>query len=311
MQAYTPKIGDLSDGEIAFKLKNEGLAFTLGPFKARIKARYPSIVSHLRSLYANVPLLNSDKGFVHQSVRLDAPNWLRRVFRSQVVAHTRPQMPMVPLPTIHAPLAFEMALNFAVATGWYRHLLLHAGVVADEKGAIVISAGSGAGKSTLTAALTATGMRLLSDEFGLVETGTPQLIGYPRPISFKNESIEQARLLFDADRLSNPLRATPKGSLAYLGPEPDWIAKALIPASCRLILFPQFTKGASPAFSPVSKSIALTKLNASSPNIQIVGEGGFQSLVSLVETAPAYDLTYGSTDDALSLVEKVQQDADL
>lgn len=298
-------IGQVPKSGLVAPLKGPGLVFELGPFRARIRARYPALADHIRACYGHVPMLDDATPFVHQSVTLDAPNWLRRLIRSQVVAHTSPQMPMVPLPDIHSPLAFEMALNFAVATGWYRHLLLHAGVVASQEGALVISGASGAGKSTLTAALAASGMRLLSDEFGFVMLGGRQLIGYPRPISFKNESIAVAQELFGKARVSTLLRATPKGRLAYVGPESAWVEHALKPVTPRAILFPHFSKSAKPRFAPVEKSIALTRLNAASPNIQITGEKGFQSLIALVEETPAFDLFYGSTDQSLTLVDHI------
>ena len=69
-------------------------------------------------------------------------------------------------------------------------LVLHAGCVARDSHAIVVSGQSGCGKSTLVAALVAAGLEYLTDEAVPVELHTGQVRAFPRPMSLDEHSLD-------------------------------------------------------------------------------------------------------------------------
>ena len=152
-----------------------------------------------------------------------------------------------------AALAFEMGLNLSVALKCCRFVTIHAGVVANEQGGIIMSAESGGGKSTLTAALMCEGYRLFSDEFALVSLTSGDLNPYPRPISLKQESIPIVRELAGGDRVSAPLTGTPKGNISYCRVNKQDIEAEKHTAKARLVLFPRFALGANPQARKLSR----------------------------------------------------------
>jgi hypothetical protein len=76
---------------------------------------------------------------------------------------------------------FFAALNELVLDD-FSGLAIHAGVVAQGRGAIAIPGKSGAGKSTLTAACVAAGFRYVSDEALCIDRSTGDVLPYPRPL---------------------------------------------------------------------------------------------------------------------------------
>jgi serine kinase of HPr protein (carbohydrate metabolism regulator) len=63
--------------------------------------------------------------------------------------------------------------------------MFHAGVVAKDGVGLIMPAASGSGKSTLAAGLSYRGWQLHSDEFGLLDMETVELVPYPRAVSLK------------------------------------------------------------------------------------------------------------------------------
>jgi hypothetical protein len=76
---------------------------------------------------------------------------------------------------------FFAALNELVLDD-FSGLAIHAGVVAQGRGAIAIPGKSGAGKSTLTAACVAAGFPYVSDEALCIDRSTGDVVPYPRPL---------------------------------------------------------------------------------------------------------------------------------
>ena len=82
----------------------------------------------------------------------------------------------------------DVILTIRVMDHLATHVLLHAGVVADDQGATIICAPSGCGKTTLTLALVAQGYRFLSDEFCAMNLGTGMVEPFPRSVGLSPDS---------------------------------------------------------------------------------------------------------------------------
>ena len=72
---------------------------------------------------------------------------------------------------------------------------VHAGAVTDGSGALVLAGPSGRGKSTLTLALVSDGMKLLSDEFALIDRDAETILPYRRSVHIRPGTPERVPML--------------------------------------------------------------------------------------------------------------------
>ncbi|WP_262695028.1 HprK-related kinase A [Kordiimonas aquimaris] len=304
------RVSDLSRREIRSSLREGSLLLHLGPFAQLISGSSDPLIDFLQDTYRDcqVELFPSDVTDVHLNLR--APNILRKFFRPQVVPDPGFEVPAVPLPIEMAPLAFEMGLNLSVALKCCRFVTIHAGVVADKDGAILMSAESGSGKSTLTAALLERGYRLFSDEFALVGLGDAVLQPYPRPISLKEETIPIVRELAGDEWISPIVKGSPKGDIAYRRARRSDIDQSHKQAKAKLILFPEFEPGMRPYKRRLNTAEAILRLIPASTNFGLLGEQAYLAITRLFDDAVAYELSYGSTEQSLSLIDEALQERD-
>src|SRR5690606_11418997 len=131
------------------------------------------------------------------------------------------------------------------------------------------------------------GWRLLGDEFALIEPQTGLARPFPRPISLKNRSIDVMAERVPAARFSRRYPGTPKGTLGYLLPPPESIARMHEPARPRCVVFPRFQADGAPSIRRVPVAEAHILLVASSTNYQMLGEVGFLAMADLLDAGPA------------------------
>lgn len=312
MQGQTfQRLRDVPFGELHQSIVAGTLEMKLGPFTTQISSYAKELTHFLYDTYRDVPVRTMLGDVTDLIIRVRAPNRLRRYIRPQLIPDPGFQVPAVPLPTSMAALAFEMGVNLSVALKCCRFLMLHAGVVANDKGGIIMCADSGSGKSTLTAALMEKNYRLFSDEFGIVGLDQPCLHAYPRPVSLKNESINVVRNMAGPDWISPTLKNTPKGSIAYRRPRPEDIALSDKTAPVKLVFFPVFTQGERASARRMAKSETMMKLISSSINYHLLGKPGFDALCHIVSGADAYELRYGNTNDSVLMAQDLAAKAGL
>lgn len=298
------RISEYSRGELRTSLKEGTLLIHLGPFAQLISGASEPLLDFLQDTYRDcqAELYPSDVTDIYLSLR--APNMFRQYFRKQVVPDPGFDVPAVPLPISMAPLAFEMGLNLSVALKCCRFVTIHAGVVADDDGAIVMSAESGSGKSTLTAALIEQGYRLFSDEFALVDLESAALQAYPRPISLKEGTIPIVRELAGADWISPVVHGSPKGDIAYRRVRPSDIERSGEQALAKLIIFPEYDSGARPTKRRLNTAEAILRLIPASTNYGLLGEQAYRAIVRLFDNAVAYEISYSSTTQSVDLIHE-------
>lgn len=302
----TAKLVQHDRRDIASALKKGMFTLSLGPFKHLVSGASEPLLDFLYDTYRDYDVALQPTDVSEIILNLKAPNFLRRFIRPQVSPDPGFEVPTIPLPLEMAPLAFEMGMNLSVALKCCRFVTVHAGVVANEMGAIVMSAASGSGKSTLSAALANQGYRLFSDEFALIDLDDAMLHPYPRPISLKQESIAVVRDIVGADRISVPLSGTPKGDIAYCRVAESDLANAHRKAAATLILFPRYEAGVSPMARKLNPAEAVMRLIPASTNYSLLGEPAFKAVLKLVRQARAYELSYGTTEQSLQLIADLQ-----
>jgi HprK-related kinase A len=186
--------------------------------------------------------------------------------------------------------------------------MLHSAVLEYGGKALIMPAMPGSGKSTLCSALMLRGWRLLSDEFGLVDPQTRQLIPIPRAIPLKNESISVIRA-FDKQAFMGPVfPGTRKGDIAHLAPNPSSFNEQDKKVNAALLVFPQYTSEFSCNLQPISKSLAFTRLSSNSFNYKLTQEKGFRTITGIIQKCDCYALQYHDMDAAIKMLTELMEE---
>ena len=178
--------------------------------------------------------------------------------------------------------------------------MLHAAVVEKNGSAVLLPAWPGSGKSTLCAALVYSGWRLLSDEFGLTRPLDNQMLPLPRCIPLKNESIEVIRTFAPDAVLGPTFYGTRKGDVAHLKPPRESVERAGESATAAFVIFPNYDPKESCSLTAMSKSRSFMKLAENSFNYELLGEAGFRTVGTIIESTQSYLLHYSSLEKAVS-----------
>ncbi len=287
---------------LAHHLKTSGLDLNTGAFTTRIRTDCRQLIDEMADIYADYQV-GDPIGICDFLVRMTPPSWQRRLFRRQIQAYIGDEAPFQPLPERLAFPMMETTLNWCIATESLRFVTLHAAVVERSGHGLVIPGPSGSGKSTLCAGLVCRGWRLLSDEFALIRPDDGCLQPNPRPVSLKNESIDLIADFAPHMYFSNPKHGTIKGTIAYMRPPANAVARATEPAPSALVVFPSYAPGVPARIEPLEKATAFRRLVDDSVNYFTSLSAGFDTLTTFVETCDIYGLTYHDIDDAIALIQ--------
>ena len=292
---------DLSVSELRKALEGPGLALDFGFARARIQSDAPGLAGVLQLVYGAYPY-EEPHGFFDVTARVQRVGGLRRHFRPQIAFVLDGETPFEPFGAgIHLPL-MEWGLNWCFAARCNQHLLLHAGVVERQGRAVLLPALPESGKSTLTAALSARGYRLLSDEFGAVRLADGSVLPLVRPIALKNASIQVIRRFAPGATIGPVFPKTRKGDVAHMAPADRDVAWRHVPAEPAYIVFPKFEPGAEAELEPLLPSRAFVKLSANSFNYAVLGPDAFDAVGALVQRCPSFRLTFGDLDGAVDAI---------
>lgn len=300
-------VKDLSKTDLAERIATSGICLDTGAFRTLVRSDVGTLVEPLLELYSEFPI-ETGEVICDFFVRISAPSRFRQVFRPQVRAYIDEEDPFEPMARDLALPLFESALNWCIATQTQRHLLLHSGVVAKDGCAMILPAPSGSGKSTLSAYLSLNGWRLLSDEFGIISLEDGSVIGNPRPISLKNESISELAKFGGDGFLSQPFEGTIKGTIAYLRPFGPSLSELTSPCSPTLVVFPSFERGAKLKLEAVGKAEAFHRIIQNSVNYLTHRQVGFDTISQLVEGCGTFELCYSDHREAIDALTGLLSD---
>ena len=278
----------------------------IGPVAFRLRTPFARVMRAVDDLYRDYPEMAA--GDIPDYCVSAIPDglvrrWIRPKFR--LVCDFEP-FESLPLPRRLGLLGLEMGMNLQMAAGYRRQVVVHAAAAAREAGAVLMIGDSGAGKSTLSATLAfAGGWRHLGDEFALLDLDKPLLTPFPRPISLKNAAIDAMRAIAPDERFGPLLDGTVKGTIRHLLPPRASIDAMRQPAPLKLVIAPRFEPGAAPQWRPMTRTETYVRLAGSSTNQAMLGEAGFEAVGHALAAAPAFDIVYGNSADALELVENL------
>jgi len=298
------RVADLEAHEVEARLTGSGLALDFGALRARVRADQASLASAIRKVYREYPDQPS-RGFFEVNASVERVPGIRRVIRSQVKFVVDGEAPFAPFPAdTHLPL-LEWGLNWCIANNCNQFLLLHAGAVERGGRAVLLPAQPGSGKSTLTAALTCSGFRLLSDEFGVVNLDNGMLLPLVRPIALKNESIDVIREFARGAPIGPTFPKTRKGTVAHLAPDQFSVDHRGVPAQPRAIVFPKYVAGKPVSLEAVPPARAFVKLAGNAFNYETLGPAAFDAVRTVVHGSQCFRLRYGDLVDAISVVARL------
>jgi len=277
------------------------------PVTIRIRTNLPLVEKHLAFFYsacAYIPAISSDD-FIDLDVAVLPGIGLRRVWRPQARFLLDNNEPFLPLPIDQAAPLLEWGLNWCMASRPMGYLAIHAAVIARGGQALLLPGFPGAGKSTLCASLVfLDGWRLLSDELGLLDPASGDILPHPRPINLKNQSIDIVAG-FSGARVGPRYLDTRKGTVALAAPPEDSIRQGEDPARCRWVVFPSYAPGEEGWCEEISKAESFALIAEQSFNKDRMGAVGFAALCGMLEDARCFQIGYRSTQEALELINHI------
>ena len=294
---------ELTKPALSELLTTTGISLDTGTFKTHLRTDVEELVEEISAQYGAFPV-ESEPAICDFFLQISPPSLLRRLVRKNVRAMVDDKDLFEPMRRDLAYPLLESALNWCIATDISRYLLMHSAVMARDGKAVIFPAPSGSGKSTLCAYLFLAGWRLLSDEFAILRTDDGKILGNPRPVSLKNESIERIGEACEAGQLSRRFEGTIKGTVAFLRPSGPTIAELKEPCTPTLIVFPSFQRGAALSLKPVENAEGFMRLIDNAVNYLTLGEASFTCLSEMVQRCPIYQLEYGKIEDAIAALEE-------
>jgi hypothetical protein len=188
------------------------------------------------------------------------------------------------------------------AVNAYDFLLnLHAGVVANGRRCILLPAASGSGKSSLTAALANGGFGYFSDEVGLIERGTLQVIPVPLAVCVKSTGFDVMSRYYPQITALPAHKRDDGKVVVYVPPKPSEIRTE--PGFVSHIFFPQYAADEPTRVEPLSRSVAFTRLMDQCVALRCrLDHDTVRDMVRWISQIDCYALTFSSLDDAVALV---------
>ena len=297
-----PRLAALEAKTISNALKAPGgLRIPYGACTVRVRAFVDGFADALRNVYGAFPFLTDD-GFDDFHLVIDRGRGARRWVRPTARFLIDGVEPFEPFPRSNALPYFEWGVNWCFAQRFNQYVLLHAGVLAIGDRAVVMAATPGSGKSTLAAGMMLSGFRLLSDEFGVLDPVSGDLLSMLKPVALKNESIEVIRALSDEAALGPIYRGTRKGDVSHLAPNANSVEQLGARARPVLVVFPRYRRGVGLELKPQLPEEAFARLAFNSFNYSLLGPVSFDALAVLAGRCQVYELTYGDLPKAIGCV---------
>jgi len=291
------RVGDLEPTVLRQRLAEGHFFVRSGPFVFAIKTAHRPLADTFGLLYRDFRLLD-DETYADFHVCITKRHGLLTWLTGELGLVVDAIAPFGRFSAHTAPSYTEWGLNWCIHPNVKRFLLTHAATVEKDGEAAVIVGDSGQGKSTLCAALVATGWRLLSDEFALIDSDG-MLRAMPRPISLKNESIDVIREFAGDFEFGPVMTGTVKGTVAHVRPPRDCVDAAKVRARPAWLVFPQYRQAASLETADVTSAHAFMKTAKLSFNYNVLGRSGFELLDKVVSGCECWSLSYGVLSEAV------------
>ena len=182
-------------------------------------------------------------------------------------------------------------------------LAIHAGLVSDDNGSILIPGVSGSGKTSVTTWLVTCGMHYHTDELVTIDLVTGAAKAFTRPLNIKTGGVSAIQSIFDLDATRDQLRISPGVTMIpHRLVNPDF--KTQFPDISKII-FPRYIGDAEPGLVKLSGAEAGLELMRSNVIARNLPAHGFNEVTRLVRNIPAYRVRYRHYDDLPALIGQI------
>ena len=186
-------------------------------------------------------------------------------------------------------------------------IALHAGLVSDERGALLLPAVSGSGKTLISAWFTHQGFHYHTDEAVLINLSDGRVHAFSRPLSVKSHGLAAFGELLDLTENAEHIIRSRNATLIprhLLNPKP---VPAIPPL--RAIIFPTFEPKRPPEMVPISSAEAGMSMMCSNVNARNLVQHGFGYVTRLVREVPSFRLNYRSYNELPELLAALPAEA--
>ena len=186
-------------------------------------------------------------------------------------------------------------------------IALHAALVSDERGALLLPAVSGSGKTLIAAWLTHQGYHYHTDEAALINLNNGRVRAFSRPLSVKSHGLAAIDKLLDLNQNGEHIIRSRNATLIpreLLNPQPVPEIPAL-----RAIIFPTYEPKQKSTMTPISSAEAGMAMMCSNVNARNLVQHGFGYVTRLVREVPSFRLNYRAYDDLPELLAGLPPEA--
>lgn len=288
------------------RLLARGLRLQVGPFVVHYQGRGHALAARLHAHYPDYPFA-APGSFADAALHVGRNPSLSRHWFSTRVIRTEDGQVFTTFPEEATIAHLEWTMNWAIANRSHDYLMLHAAVLANRHGALILPASPGAGKSTLCAYLMHRGWRLLSDEFTLIRDLSLAIHPFPRLVPLKNQSIDVIRELVPEAKLGPPIPGTHKGTVAHLQPTPAHLRAMHETAQPRLMVFPRWEADAPLSLTPAARADCFVEITQNAFNYVLRGAEGFRLATALTDAVTPFRLRYSQLPEAAAALDALME----
>lgn len=293
--------------DISAALASSGLWFDYGAAVLRLRSDSVVLAEQLQAVYGHFAFVDA-KPWADLHIQIERPRNLRRWLAPQVVFRCDGRQPFEPFPADSPLPLLEWGGNWLIGQRLNDLLLLHAGAVERDGLALVLPALPGSGKSTLTAALSLSGWRLLSDEFGAYDPQLQAFRAMLKPVALKNESIDAIRRFAPHAAIGPLFPKTRKGAVAHLSTAPGAVSRRREAARPGAVILPRWVSGSPTVIEPLAPDRVFSALAFNAFNYATLGGTGFDAVVGIARRCPGWTLVYSDLEDALAAIDRLWAD---
>jgi HprK-related kinase A len=302
-KAVSSTLGESTSEAIDSALAGPGLDVDIGSAVFRIQGDAPTLPAALRAVYRHHRFATTEAPFVDLHVHVERVRGVRRWLRPQVTFRCDSVEPFDPFPASNALPLLEWGVNWLIGQRFNNFLLLHSGAVEKDGHALLLPATPGSGKSTLTAALSLRGWRLLSDEFGVYDPAEGRFSAMLKPVALKNESIDVIRAFAPKASLGPAFPKTRKGTVAHLASNAEAVERCRENARPGAFILPRWRAGSPTTLEPVLPEAMFGTLAFNAFNYRLLGAVGFDAVLRLARSCPAWTLLYSDLSEAVGAID--------